>query len=197
MLLWEKSEFLRASELTETRAFVRSFVKEIEVKPGRAAIVYSIPTLDQKQHLELTRDIAERFNQIYGDMLTVPRPLIGHTGAGARIMGLDDPTVKMSKSNPRADHAVSLLDPADVVRRKIRRAKTDSANAVDVARPEAGIANLVEIYRSATGASVEEAGASLDGIGYGEVKDRVADAVIDVLSRSKGGTPTSRATPKP
>ena len=137
---------------------------------------------DQKQHLELTRDIAQRFNQTYGDVLTVPRPLIGHTGAGARIMGLDNPTMKMSKSNPRADHAVGLLDPPDVVRRKIRRAKTDSATAVDVGRSEAGVANLVEIYRSATGLSFEGAGANLNGIGYGELRDRVADAVVAILS---------------
>ena len=90
--------------------------------------------------------------------------------------------MKMSKSNPRADHAVGLLDPPDVVRRKIRRAKTDSATAVDVGRSEAGVANLVEIYRSATGLSFEGAGANLNGIGYGELKDRVADAVVAILS---------------
>ena len=137
---------------------------------------------DQKQHLELTRDIAARFNQTYGETLTMPRALIGHTGAGARIMGLDDPTAKMSKSNPEAGHAVSLLDSPDVIRRKIRRAKTDSGSAVDIARSEAGIANLVEIYRCATGASLEEASADLDGIRYGELKDRVADALIEVLT---------------
>ena len=81
---------------------------------------------DQKQHLELTRDIANRFNHIYGDTLNIPRPLIGHMGAGARIMGLDDPTIKMSKSNQHSGHAVNLLDPPEVIRRKIRRAKTDS-----------------------------------------------------------------------
>ena len=136
---------------------------------------------DQKQHVELTRDIAARFNQIYGDILTVPHPLIGLTGAGARIMGLDDPTVKMSKSSLQAGHAVRLLDSPDVIRRKIRRAKTDSGSTVTVARSEAGIANLIEIYRCATGASIEEARVDLDGIGYGELKDRVADALVEVL----------------
>lgn len=137
---------------------------------------------DQKQHLELTRDIAARFNQIYGDILTMPSPLIGHTGAGARIMGLDDPTIKMSKSNPQAGHAVNLLDSPDIIRRKIRRARTDSGGSVDVARSEAGVANLVEIYRCATGASLEEAGADLDGIGYGELKSRVAEALVEALT---------------
>ena len=137
---------------------------------------------DQRQHLELTGDIAARFNQIYGEILTMPSPLIGHTGAGARIMGLDDPTVKMSKSNPQAGHAVSLLEPPDVIRRKIRRATTDSGSAVNVARVEAGVANLVEIYRCATGASLEEAGENLDGIGYGELKARVADVLVEALT---------------
>ena len=137
---------------------------------------------DQRQHLELTRDIVSRFNQVYGDILTIPRPLIGHTGAGARIMGLDDPTAKMSKSNSNAGHAVSLVDSPDMIRRKIRRAKTDSGNSVDVARSETGIANLVEIYRCATGATFEEACSELDGSGYGVLKDRVADTLIEVLA---------------
>jgi tryptophanyl-tRNA synthetase len=97
-------------------------------------------------------------------------------------MGLDDPTAKMSKSNPNAGHAVSLVDSPDVVRRKIRRAKTDSGNSVDVARSETGIANLVEIYRCATGATFEEACSELDGSGYGVLKDRVADTLIEVLA---------------
>ena len=77
---------------------------------------------------------------------------------------------------------MSLLDSPDVIRQKIRRAKTDSGSAVNVARSEAGVTNLVEIYRCATGASLEEAGANLDGIRYGELKDRVADALVEVLA---------------
>ena len=137
---------------------------------------------DQKQHLELTRDIATRFNQIYGNLLNVPRPLIGHTGAGARVMGLDDPTIKMSKSNPLPGHALNLLDSPDVIRRKIRRAKTDSGGEVSVARSEGGVANLVEIYRCATGASLEGAASDLDGLSYGDLKNRVADALIESLT---------------
>ena len=97
-------------------------------------------------------------------------------------MGLDDPTIKMSKSNPNAGHSVNLLDSPDDIRRKIRRAKTDSGGAVDVARAEAGVANLVEIYRCSSGSSLEEAAADLDGIGYGELKNRVADALVEALA---------------
>ena len=97
-------------------------------------------------------------------------------------MGLDDPTVKMSKSNPGVLHAINLLDSPDVIRRKIRRSKTDSGSAVDFTRPEPGIANLIEIYRCATDASMDESSAEFEGVGYGALKDRVAEALIEVLT---------------
>src|SRR5438128_3420935 len=94
---------------------------------------------DQSQHLELTRDIAQRFNSLYGETFTVPSTSL--PTVGARVMGLDDPTVKMSKSAPGAGHAVALLDPPATVRKKILRATTDSNPAVDFESPGAGIAN--------------------------------------------------------
>src|SRR5450631_2792313 len=95
---------------------------------------------DQSQHLELTRDIAQRFNSLYGETFVMPATSL--PGVGARVMGLDDPTIKMSKSAPGAGHAVALLDPAATIRKKILRATTDSKPGVDFDAPGAGVANL-------------------------------------------------------
>lgn len=136
---------------------------------------------DQRQHLELTRDIAGRFNHIYGDTLNLPQPLIGHAGAGARIMGLDDPTKKMSKSEPNPNHALGLMDSPDLIKRKVMRAQTDSGGEIVVAEAQHGIANLVEIFRAATDTSMEEAAHRLDGMRYGEFKAILADLLVTVL----------------
>lgn len=136
---------------------------------------------DQRQHLELTRDIATRFNRVYGETFKLPRPLIGHTGAGAKIMGLDDPTKKMSKSETNPGHAIRLLDPPDQIKRKIMRATTDSGSAVDVQNAGPGVTNLIEIYRAVTGATKETAWDSLNGVTYGSLKTKVADAVVASL----------------
>ena len=137
---------------------------------------------DQRQHLELTRDIAGRFNSLYSETFRLPEPLIGHTGSGSRIMGLDDPTKKMSKSNPNADHAVKLLDPPDVIKRKIMRAQTDSDQAVNALEAKPGIANLLEIYRAMTGMSLEATSDLLDGTSYRDLKARVADLLVETLT---------------
>src|SRR5258708_27127183 len=100
---------------------------------------------DQSQHLELTRDIAQRFNSLYGDTFTVPSTSL--PTVGARVMGLDDPTMKMSKSAPGAGHAVALLDPPATIRKKILRATTDSNPAVDFGTMGPGVANLLGIYQ--------------------------------------------------
>ena len=134
---------------------------------------------DQKQHLELSRDIAQRFNGVYGDVFTVPEPLI--TKYGARIMSLQDPERKMSKSDPE-DTFVSLLDDPDTVRRKIKRAVTDSDAEIRF-DPEnkPGVSNLLNIISALTGESVDSVCADLAGQGYGVLKTRVADCVIASL----------------
>lgn len=135
---------------------------------------------DQKQHLELTRNIAQRFNGIYGDVFTVPEGYFGKVGS--RIMSLQDPTRKMSKSDPE-ETFISLLDPPDAIRRKVRRAVTDSEADIRF-DPEnkPGVSNLLSIIAALTGRSVEEAAAELQGQGYGKLKDRVSECVIETLA---------------
>lgn len=135
---------------------------------------------DQKQHLELTRDIAQRFNGVYGDVFTVPEGYFGKVGS--RIMSLQDPTRKMSKSDPE-DTFISLLDPPDAIRRKVKRAVTDSEADIrfdPVNKP--GVSNLLSIIAALTGQSVEEAATELQGQGYGKLKDRVSECVIETLA---------------
>ena len=135
---------------------------------------------DQKQHLELTRDIAQRFNGVYGDVFTVPEGYFGKVGS--RIMSLQDPTRKMSKSDPE-DTFISLLDPPDAIRRKVKRAVTDSEADIrfDPAN-KPGVSNLLSIIAALTGQSVEAAAAELRGQGYGKLKDRVSECVIETLA---------------
>ncbi len=134
---------------------------------------------DQKQHLELSRDIAQRFNGVYGDVFTVPEPLI--TKTGGRVMSLQDPERKMSKSDPE-DTYVSLLDDADTIRRKIKRAVTDSETEIRY-DPEnkPGVSNLLSIISALTDETPEAVASSLDGQGYGALKARTADCVIAAL----------------
>jgi tryptophanyl-tRNA synthetase len=128
---------------------------------------------DQAQHLELTRDIAQRFNALYGETFTMPQTYL--PAVGARIMGLDDPSQKMSKSATGAGHAINLLDDAKTIRKKIARATTDSQPAVDPENMGPGIANLFTIAQACDcGISKER----VAGMRYGEFKKLVADAVI-------------------
>ncbi len=136
---------------------------------------------DQRQHLELTRDLAQRFNHHYGDTFVVPEPRIGQMGAGSRVMALDDPTSKMSKTGTGEAGCVLLLDPPDALRHKVLRAQTDSGRMVDPARAGAGVANLIEIWRALTGATPKAAAAAFEGRGYGELKHQVADVLIETL----------------
>ncbi|MCL5946439.1 MAG: tryptophan--tRNA ligase [Chloroflexi bacterium] len=134
---------------------------------------------DQRQHVELTRDIAIRFNNRFGETFTIPEAFIGDTGA--RIMSLADPTQKMSKSTEDPNGTITLLDPPDLVRRKIMRAKTDSGSEAcfDPTRP--GITNLLEIYSTLTGLSRSQTEDHFAGHGYGDVKRELADLVIAAL----------------
>jgi tryptophanyl-tRNA synthetase len=134
---------------------------------------------DQKQHVELTRDIAQRFNSLYpehGETFTMPATHL--PTVGARVMGLDDPEKKMSKSEPGAGHAISLLDEPAVIRKKIMRATTDSKPGVDFDDPGAGVRNLLAIYQAFTEASNEDMRARFSGMRYGDLKKTVAEAVV-------------------
>ena len=133
---------------------------------------------DQKQHVELCRDIAQRFNGIYGDVFTIPEPLIPKVGA--RIMSLSNPLNKMSKSEP--DGCVNLLDRPEDIRRKFKRAVTDSETAVRF-DPESkpGVSNLLAIYSAATGKALQEAEAEFAGQGYGAFKAAVGDSVVELF----------------
>jgi tryptophanyl-tRNA synthetase len=134
---------------------------------------------DQRQHLELARDIAQRFNSLYGDTFTMPETRL--PTVGARIMGLDDPETKMSKSVAAAGHAVGLLDEPDVARKKIMRATTDSNPAVDFDKLGSGVRNLLAIYQGFTGVADAEVRAEFAGMRYGDLKKRVAEAVVAAL----------------
>lgn len=135
---------------------------------------------DQKQHLELTRDLAGRFNGRFGDTFTIPEPYIPKVGA--RVMSLDDASKKMSKSNPNPGSYIALLDEPDVIRKKISRAVTDSGREVKydpAAKPE--VSNLISIYAHCAGMTVEEVEARYEGQGYGPFKKDLAEQVVAVL----------------
>ena len=135
---------------------------------------------DQKQHLEIARDIAIRFNHIYGDVFTVPEPYIPKTGA--RVMSLQDPTKKMSKSDENVNAWVAILDDKDTVIRKFKRAVTDSLAQVKLSDEQPGIKNLIGIYSAVTGLTPEEIEREFDGKGYGDFKLAVGEAVADELA---------------
>jgi tryptophanyl-tRNA synthetase len=135
---------------------------------------------DQKQHLELTRDLAHRFNQRFGQIFTIPEPFIPKVGG--RIMSLDDASKKMSKSNPNPASYIALLDPPDVIRKKMSRAVTDSGKEVkyDVAnKPE--ISNLMGIYTHCSNLSISEIEEKYEGQGYGAFKKDLAEHVVATL----------------
>jgi tryptophanyl-tRNA synthetase len=131
---------------------------------------------DQSQHVELTRDIAQRFNSLYGETFVVPETSLPMVGA--RIMGLDDPTKKMSKSASGAGHAIALLDPPEVIRKKIMRATTDSAPGVDFVVLSPGVENLLSIHQAFTGWSNQQMRAHFAGMRYGDLKKQVAEATV-------------------
>ncbi len=134
---------------------------------------------DQRQHLELTRDVAQRFNSLYGETFVMPETSLPMVGA--RIMGLDDPTKKMSKSTPGSGHAISLLDPPATIRKKIMRATTDSAAGVDFTVLGPGVENLLNIYQAFTGCSAEQIRGKFSGMRYGELKKMVAEIVVSQI----------------
>lgn len=134
---------------------------------------------DQKQHLELTRDIAARFNGLYGSVFTVPEPYIPKVGA--RVMSLQDPTRKMSKSDENPNAWVAILDKPEDIMRKFRRCVTDSDTRVCFAEGKDGINNLMGIYAAVTGKTLSEITKEFEGRGYGDFKTAVGEAVVETL----------------
>lgn len=138
---------------------------------------------DQKQHLEIARDIAIRFNNLYGDVFTVPDAYIPKTGA--RVMSLQDPTKKMSKSDDNLNSWVAILDNKDDIIRKFKRAVTDSEAVVRFSEEKPGISNLITIYSAVTGKTVAEVEKEFEGKGYGDFKLAVGESVADTLAPIK------------
>jgi tryptophanyl-tRNA synthetase len=134
---------------------------------------------DQMQHLEITRDIAARFNNIYGDVFTIPEAYIGK--AGAKIMSLQDPAKKMSKSDENVNGSIYLMDDPDTILRKCKRAVTDSDSEVRYGEDKPGVSNLLDIYTACTGKTIDEAQKEFVGQGYGVFKEAVAESVIAIL----------------
>ncbi len=135
--------------------------------------------VDQKQHIEIARDIAERFNGIYGDVFTIPEPYFGKQGT--KIMSLQEPEKKMSKSDENANATIYLMDDRDTIIRKFKRAVTDSDNSIRYTDEKQGIKNLIEIYCVATGKTVAETEQEFASSGYGDFKLAVGEAVADLL----------------
>jgi len=134
---------------------------------------------DQKQHLELARDVAERFNRIYGDVFVVPEPYIAQVGA--RIMGLQTPENKMSKSDENENNIIFLSDAPNAILKKFKRAVTDSDNQIRVAPEKPGISNLLTIYSCVTGKTLKESEADFEGKMYGHLKTTVGEVVVEML----------------
>lgn len=135
--------------------------------------------IDQMQHLELTRDIAQRFNGIYGDVFTVPEPYIGKVGA--KIMSLQDPMKKMSKSDENPNASIYLMDDPDTIIRKCKRAVTDSEAQILYRDEQPGVKNLIDIYSACTNKSQQDVVKEFEGKGYGDFKMAVGEAVVSVL----------------
>jgi len=139
---------------------------------------------DQKQHVELTRDIAERFNNIHGQTFVVPKPTIQATGA--RIMDLQDPTKKMSKSDAELGGCILLADNVEAISRKIKRAVTDSGTVVEASDDKPAVSNLLAIYSLISGRAVGDIEADYVGRGYGDFKSDLADLVVGAIAPLQG-----------
>lgn len=136
--------------------------------------------VDQMQHVEICRDIATRFNSRYGDTFVVPKGIVPKTGA--KIMGLLDPTKKMAKSGDNDNDVIYIEDDDATIMRKFKRAVTDSLNRIKYCEEQPGVSNLLTIYSAMKKISIEEAEKDFEGCGYGDLKVRTAEAVIEVLS---------------
>jgi tryptophanyl-tRNA synthetase len=192
-LAWLLTCLARISELERMTQFKDKAAKQRE---GVGAGLLNYPTLmaadillyqtdlvpvgqDQKQHLELTRDLAERFNRDYGETFRVPDPFIPKVGA--KVQSLADPTKKMSKSDENAAGSIFLLDDADAIRRKFRRAVTDSGTEIRFDEGRPAITNLLTIYQVLTGKDAREVEWHFEGKGYAQLKSDLADVTVEFL----------------
>jgi tryptophanyl-tRNA synthetase len=168
---------------TEGREFISAGLFSYPVLMAGDILLYQteiVPVgVDQRQHVELTRDIAERFNSRYGETFTIPRGVYPETGA--KVMDLQEPEKKMSTTGGTEQGTVFVLDDADTIRRKFKSAVTDSGSEVVHATEKPGISNLIEIMTVATGESIDDVQARYDGQGYGTFKGEVAESVITLL----------------
>jgi tryptophanyl-tRNA synthetase len=171
-------------EKGEQQGFVSAALFNYPVLMAGDILLYQADSVpigeDQRQHLELARDIAERFNARYGDTFTVPSGIYPDTGA--RIMDLQDPLGKMGKTGSSDQGTIRMLDSPDDVRRKLRSAVTDSGSEVRRGPGKPGVSNLIEILSVATGETPEQIESRYDGAGYGAFKKDVADAVVELLA---------------
>jgi len=189
---WALNNSTYMGELSRMTQFKEKSKKEENIKVG----LFDYPVLmaadillydadyvpvgeDQRQHLEMTKTIAKRFNSQYGEIFKIPEGYISETGA--RIMSLQDPNKKMSKSDLNPNSYISLLDPKDVIISKFKRAVTDSCNIVKYSEDQPGIQNLINIYSCITNKKIEEIEREFDGLGYGKFKMAVGEVVADTL----------------
>jgi tryptophanyl-tRNA synthetase len=192
-LAWVLNCLARVAELERMTQFKDKAAKQRE---GVGAGILNYPVLmaadillyqtelvpvghDQKQHLELTRDLAERFNRDYGETFRIPEPFIPKVGA--RIMSLSDPLKKMAKSDENPNSSIALLDDADTIKRKFKRAVTDSGTEIRFNEERPAVTNLLTIYRVLTQKKPEEIEENFAGKGYAQLKNELADTVIEFL----------------
>ncbi|HUQ93115.1 MAG TPA: tryptophan--tRNA ligase [Bryobacteraceae bacterium] len=178
--LYRMTQYKAKSEAQET---IGSGLLQYPVLMAADILLYQANVVpvgdDQTQHLELTRDIAQRFNSLYGDTFVMPETRL--PAVGARVMGLDDPGKKMSKSEPGAGHAIALLDPPDAIRKKIMRATTDSQPGVDFETMGGGVRNLLNIFQACGDWSDAQMRQHFSGMRYGDLKKQVAEMVVASL----------------
>jgi len=171
-------------EKSESQDFVSAGLFTYPVLQAGDILLYQtdiVPVgIDQRQHIELTRDVAERFNSRYGETFTLPRGV--YPEVGAKIMDLQEPEKKMSTTGGTENGTVYILDSADEIRRKFKTAVTDSGREIRHAEDKPGVSNLIEIMTVSTGESIAEIEARYDGQGYGQVKQDVAEAVVELLT---------------
>jgi tryptophanyl-tRNA synthetase len=168
---------------SESQEFVSAALFTYPVLQAGDILLYQtdiVPVgVDQRQHVELTRDVAERFNSRFGETFTLPRGV--YPEIGAKLMDLQEPENKMSTTGGTEQGTVYVLDSPDVIRRKFKTAVTDSGREIVHAADKPGVSNLIEIMTVATGASIEEIQSRYDGQGYGAFKEEVAESVVALL----------------
>jgi tryptophanyl-tRNA synthetase len=180
----ELRRMVQFKEKAEQQEFVSAGLFTYPVLQAADILLYQTDIVpigdDQRQHLELARDVAERFNSRFGETFTVPKAVFAEVGA--RIMDLQEPQNKMATTGGTAQGTVLVLDPPDVIRKKVKSAVTDSGRDVVRAEDKPGVTNLIEIMAVATGDAPEAIEARYDGQGYGEFKTDVAEAVVELVA---------------